>query len=102
MILFCGETLARLTGGYYKAIVHSVISSNYRFSLPFFFRAKNNSILDCKKMNSIIISELIEKDKKLNEEISLENLLALISTQYRNKNHIFEIANYKDCDYYNL
>jgi isopenicillin N synthase-like dioxygenase len=103
MILFVGETLSRLTAGFYKPILHQVNSIKERIALPFFYRANNESILDIKKFNlsSKFLIWIKENDENLLNEIEYDEFLYLITTQYRKINESKKIGFYKNISYFN-
>jgi isopenicillin N synthase-like dioxygenase len=103
MILFIGETLSFLTGGYYLATLHQVVSEKIRYSLPFFYRVSNDTILNSKKLNSKTFEDLIKENNPhlFNMEYEFLALVYYVSTQHRFKNLTHKISTYKNIDYYN-
>jgi isopenicillin N synthase-like dioxygenase len=103
MIIFAGETLARISGGYFKSPIHRVISQKERYSLPFFFRGRNDAILDVKKLKSDILMESISlNDTNLMKPMSVEKLYELTHQQYSGGVFNSELGFYKKDDYWKL
>lgn len=101
LILFAGEALGRLTGGYYQAPIHRVTSNFHRFSFPFFFRSTANLILDIKQLKSERLEELIEKNEiESLLSITANDLEILTQCQYKTKQIPIELGNYKRNFYY--
>ena len=103
MMIFAGETLARLSGGYFKSPIHRVKSMKERYSIPFFFRGKNNSELDVKKLNSDYLLKNIDlEDNYLMAPMKISKLYELTKIQYLENEHPIELGKYKKDDYWKL
>eukprot|EP01080_Neovahlkampfia_damariscottae_P008933 gene8933-882_t len=103
MMIFAGESLARLSGGYFKSPIHRVKSMKERYSLPFFFRGRNNAELDVMKLNSDYLSKKIDLDDKyLMAPMKIAKLYDLTKQQYIEGEHPIELGKYKKEEYWNL
>ena len=60
VMVLCGETLERLSGFHYPAVVHRVqrVPGDDRFSLVFLLRARPDALLDCAALQSPVIGPL--------------------------------------------
>lgn len=103
LILFCGESLSRLTGGYFKAILHRVFTKSDRYSFPFFFRARDNAILDRLSLKSDVLDLLIESNQVEDlDPITVDDLNRLVLSQYGSRQFAVELGNYKKDKYWDL
>jgi isopenicillin N synthase-like dioxygenase len=101
LIVFAGEALARLTGGYFKAAIHRVSSAETRYSFPFFFRSTAEVVLDIKQLTSPILEELLMNGEVESlEGITANELEIITQEQYRTKKIPAELGNYKQHHYY--
>lgn len=73
LIVFPGETLGLITNGLIRASLHCVSQSKPRMSMPFFLRARPESILtrneSCKSFMDKIFSNRVWKRKNLNNAV---------------------------------
>jgi isopenicillin N synthase-like dioxygenase len=101
LIVFAGEALARLTGGYFKAPIHRVSSVETRYSFPFFFRSTAEVVLDIKQLTSPVLEEMLKNgDVECLEGITANELEIITQEQYRTKKIPVELGNYKQHLYY--
>jgi len=59
VVVIGSQTLERLTGGYYPACVHRVVTSLSRQSIVFKLRGVSDGILDTKGLNSPILNKIV-------------------------------------------
>lgn len=101
MILFVGETLSRLTGGYFKAILHKVVSREDRFSFPFFFRGRTPAMLDIALMKSQVLNDMLAAGKlERLPPITVGDLDKITTTQYFSNSIPLELGEFKKDPYY--
>eukprot|EP01038_Epipyxis_sp_PR26KG_P016338 gene16338-22259_t len=112
LIIFCGEALAYLTGGYFKAILHQVKTYKHRYSFPFFFRVCNEAIIDINQLKSKKLDNLLydNNDNNNNYDNKIERLCPIRSfdldiitrTQYNTGSIPIELGHYKQESYWAL
>lgn len=101
LILFTGETLSRLTGGYFKAILHKVVSKENRFSFPFFYRGRTPAVIDMTMLNSPVLNGLLSQGKlECLPPITVEQLDSITTRQYSSKSIPLELGEAKRDPYY--
>jgi hypothetical protein len=102
-VVFAGETLSALTGGYFKSAMHRVNTNSERYSFPFFFRARDSAILDIKKLKSPVLDTLLlSGDLEALMPISVVDLERITQKQYLTRKIPPELGKYKTDAYWSM
>jgi isopenicillin N synthase-like dioxygenase len=101
LIIFAAEGLSRLTSGYFQAPIHRVVSTSFRYSMPFFFRSNSKEKIDLNSLQSMKLNQMIENGQLESlEGITAFDLEVLVQVQYKQKRIPAELGAYKQIPYY--
>lgn len=101
LVLFTGESLSRLTGGYFRPILHKVVSKEDRYSFPFFLRGRSPALLDMTLLRSQPLHDLLSFDKvELLPPITVEQLDSITTKQYKDNSLSSDLGREKKDPYY--